>query len=1331
MEVEGTGRRSSRSSEQSLEAWAGLEDRMATKLAQLMRLLQHFNDVSKHDAQSENSDESPGEHESEIQDILRETASRVKAFKDAMTLEIYECRTQEAVEALAKQHENEKRALQKELDSANSSMELLPVLTAALLLQREKQNEDRLKETHGSLAALNKHMQTLQRKVEELEKELTGKSHELETVSASLKKTIKIERQKIHTEQMLTNSLNKGQNELLIATQNHQLRESEIRDIYEEERISHQKYVEGMLALHREETNRLKVDHSNMVDDCCRTHASIEFGWRHQEQSLQKELLVAGQDKDSHLLETLSMQRKVQELEDLLKSTERSLNNGLLEMGIQAEQARADMEGALESAQSEVKQLRDGLQMAQNERDHLSAALNEVKQEAHISCRWSIVCAATHYSSHEVVALKQLLDSNAKFKVKEAEERQIRMELDLQQQQATAKISQLQMEGNAQGEWESWKYLLFLNPLHASERLKGEEVWSQLEDQKKGGRLQLASMEESLQRQRRDEEEHKTQLHSRHLSVLKEMDAKLQEQENKSLNYALASEKKVEKLQKRIEALENSGAHFEDVFHALSEEVHQHTVQSEQACSALNEELQESHHRYLQLEQYAEHLKEEEAAVLELGEKLGAYKQNSEYEFHNHCHQLSLEHERALQCQKDEITTLKLTLKIERERAKEDLEASKHADANALVARMVEVSEAAKYEIEGLQREHIRQLMEMSEMHHGSLEDSKREWRENLKLETQKMQDSFVQERRQVNEDHLQEVTKLEHKIAALQHENLDKEEKLAELEVCNQRQEKNHMDAQNELRAQHNLLISSMLERQRLDLQTQADVMVMELKMQHQAALEVCKEEVANMKLKMEESQAKMQAKCDKLQVRFENREPRPEDMAQIGALKEAIEKKDAAIKRKQVCDLSNGTWVQDFGAALAYTNDTCKYITGHQNCMTNGRMDTEFLYWRWKPSTCELPQIDARTTLESLRGKSLVFVGDSIARNQFQSLLCILSQAEDPTHLYHDEDWRDHIYVFPSYSFTLSVRWSPYLVRQIEKEIPVMASGGDDDNNSTTTTQVMIAHLDLDLLEETWVQAVVGADIVVISSGQWWSKAGVYLEDGKIVGCHLCSPQLLPELKEEQQQQDPVHEEGAPQGDAGSVRKSIMGFHDAYRRALHNVLEGVLSIPGYKGITMFRSFAPDHFENGSWDSGGSCPRTVPGGVPFDSFTEKMYQIQIEEFHKLVSSHGSLLNESSSSNSSMSSQLGSKEEEDKNGLVAAVVTTSRLKLVDITNLAQIRADGHPNAYRMYQPFAKENVGRIQNDCLHWCLPGPIDVWNDVLMESLQQQQLLEGTKLR
>lgn len=41
----------------------------------------------------------------------------------------------------------------------------------------------------------------------------------------------------------------------------------------------------------------------------------------------------------------------------VLENLRSNCNQGLLEMGIQAEQARADMEGALESAQSEVKQL--------------------------------------------------------------------------------------------------------------------------------------------------------------------------------------------------------------------------------------------------------------------------------------------------------------------------------------------------------------------------------------------------------------------------------------------------------------------------------------------------------------------------------------------------------------------------------------------------------------------------------------------------------------------------------------------------------------------------------------------------------------------------------------------------------------------------------------------------------------------------------------------------------------------------------------------------------------------------------------------------------------
>lgn len=62
-----------------------------------------------------------------------------------------------------------------------------------------------------------------------------------------------------------------------------------------------------------------------------------------------------------------------------------------------------------------------------------------------------------------------------------------------------------------------------------------------------------------------------------------------------------------------------------------------------------------------------------------------------------------------------------------------------------------------------------------------------------------------------------------------------------------------------------------------------------------------------------------------------------------------------------------------------------------------------------------------------------------------------------------------------------------------------------------------------------------------------------------------------------------------------------------------------------------------------------------------------------------------------------------------------------RLKMVDITTMAQARGDGHPNGYRRSRdkPADESPEGR-RNDCLHWCLPGPIDAWNDLLLHSLR-----------
>jgi len=42
-----------------------------------------------------------------------------------------------------------------------------------------------------------------------------------------------------------------------------------------------------------------------------------------------------------------------------------------------------------------------------------------------------------------------------------------------------------------------------------------------------------------------------------------------------------------------------------------------------------------------------------------------------------------------------------------------------------------------------------------------------------------------------------------------------------------------------------------------------------------------------------------------------------------------------------------------------------------------------------------------------------------------------------------------------------------------------------------------------------------------------------------------------------------------------------------------------------------------------------------------------------------------------------------------------------------------LRADGHPGGH-----YDKRWV-RNASDCLHWCLPGPVDMWNGMLLQRL------------
>nr|QRG28775.1 trichome birefringence-like protein 34 [Dendrobium officinale] len=360
------------------------------------------------------------------------------------------------------------------------------------------------------------------------------------------------------------------------------------------------------------------------------------------------------------------------------------------------------------------------------------------------------------------------------------------------------------------------------------------------------------------------------------------------------------------------------------------------------------------------------------------------------------------------------------------------------------------------------------------------------------------------------------------------------------------------------------------------------------------------------------------------------------------IRLLRKSLNAKSWYLKKGQ-CDLFSGDWICDpYGPV--YTNNSCNFIEAPQNCLRNGRPDTDFLFWRWKPNGCELLPFDPLKFINAMRNKSWAFIGDSIFRNHIQSLLCLLSKVDEPVEVYHDETYKSRAWYFANHNLTISVIWSPFLVKSKISE--------DDQGKAKAQVQLY-----LDILEPKWTSQYNNYDYIIFSGGQWFLKTMVMWENNSIVGCHNCNDKNIKEL----------------------------GYDYAYRKALQMSYDFMTSSE-HKPLIFFRTWTPDHFEHGEWFSGGVCNRTSPygegqyNGKPVD---HDMRGIEVEEFEKAL----------------------------KKG--------ARLKLLDTFNLSLLRPDGHPGPYRTFHPFAKSKKAQVQNDCLHWCLPGPIDAWNELVMKML------------
>ncbi|BBN03110.1 hypothetical protein MPTK1_2g20850 [Marchantia polymorpha subsp. ruderalis] len=557
---------------EALQDWNQLEDKLASKLAQLTKLLHHFSAFPP-EAPDANDDEIAGQHESEIHEILNETASRIRQFKTSLEIQIQDNRVQETIQAMASQYQVSREASEIELKGANRKAEQLEKDMKELEKALEDKNESFVRDSML------------------LRNELLTKTNEFE--SAKQAYLLEIDRLKrVHTTEMLAQS-EKAEKDLMEATKRQtelQARILHLQEIAKKELEKHTQALEEAKALYKAELERLKlesfVELEKMSQDC----AAREAEWHVQDLEFQNKLAEAAKEK---VQITLYSKMKAEEGTSRFEAIQQTLDK--------EKEMTTKLQIALHQSEEENRTLKENLETALISKDNLSLTIETLKQEALLSEN-SHSAAISEWESQASLLRADLENMTKACQESENDIKTYRIkveELAFQLASNRRELSLMVMEVDQlkKENEESCSKINEILETRIQQQIQAHErnvqslqmsFLSQLEDHKKGSELQLESMEEKLQRQK-EEKARAKEACAEYMKSLRAVEQKMGDQETKLVSQFEIYSKKIVELIEKLDKMESKGSGLEEDFNSMLKQVLKHTQQSKQVGMNLQE----------------------------------------------------------------------------------------------------------------------------------------------------------------------------------------------------------------------------------------------------------------------------------------------------------------------------------------------------------------------------------------------------------------------------------------------------------------------------------------------------------------------------------------------------------------------------------------------------------------------------------------------------------------------------------------------------------------------------------------------------------------------